>query len=162
MKFEIFILLVLILFSNSSYSAIRIKPWVAVPSTVLSESSKIIPECKKLEFTPKSIEEYVPEFPANAFPKQIQGWAVFDFKIDTAGHTVIEKVVGKSNSIFEKQALKALKKLDFVVPNNWGATCENQVYRIGYAFRLMSECTGNEFPKPIIGVCTVGTMIEIR
>ncbi len=168
MKVKIYGLLIAALFSSSTYAAVvmrpvgPIAPWVDVPITVLSESEKLKSECKKLEFTPKSIKKYIPEFPFNGAKNKSQGWAVLDFKINTDGKTTIVKTVDQSHSIFQKQAIKALKKLSFIVPDNWNATCVEQVYRIGYAFRLMSECSGNEFPKPIIGVCTVGLMVEIR
>lgn len=136
--------------------------WENVPDTIKSEMPTIESECKKLEFTPISVKTYVPDFPAAAFPKKLQGWAVFDFKINASGNTIIVGAVDQSDLIFKKQAAKALKKLSFTVSANWESTCASQVYRIGYAFRLMSECVGNEFPKPIIGVCTVGVMVEYR
>lgn len=134
-------------------------PWVDVPLEVAQGvEENVEPACKKLELSPESIKNHVPDYPGMAIRRQYQGWAVFDFKIDNNGNTKFIEPINQSHAVFKKQSLKYLEKLTFTVPENWESTCAHHVYRIGYAFRINSQCTYHEFPIPIINICATGTL----
>jgi len=148
--------------SNASNQTITVNAWKDVTTEMVSESPKIKSVCGKIEFSDKSKKTYKPEFPEKGFRKNIQGYSVFEFTISSEGKTQIIGNILKSDDIFEKQGLNYLKKLEFIVPNDWSSTCGDQIYRVGYAFRILTECTGTEFPKPVIGICSVGMMADLR
>jgi|GEM_PF-683909 len=159
MKHVFIVIILSFIFSgpaNAENKTITINKWVDVSSEILPESKPIKSECSKIEFTEESKNSYKPEFPSKALQKKIQGYSILEFTIDASGKTLLTETILSNDKTFENQAIRYLKKLKFVTPSNWSSTCEGQVYRIGYAFRILSDCNGKEFQKPIINICTVG------
>ncbi len=165
MKYIMSVIFLNFIFSYSvsaENETITINSWVDVTNEMIPETKPVKSECRKLEFTEKSKNSYKPEFPSKAMKKKIQGYSILEFKIDLSGRTLLTKSIVSTDKIFEKQAINSLNNLKFVVPNDWGVTCADQIYRIGYAFRILKGCTGNEFQKPIINICTVGMIGYIK
>lgn len=142
--------------ANAGNKTITVNKWIDVANEKLPESIPVKSECRKIEFTEETKKSYTPEFPSKALRKKIQGYSILEFTIDPSGKALLEKRIISTDSIFEKQALSSLNNLKFITPSNWTSTCIDQVYRIGYAFKISSECTGKEFQKPTINICTMG------
>jgi hypothetical protein len=157
MKYIFSIIFLTSVFSSSANSkTITINKWTDVTNEMLPEAKPVKSECKKLEFAEESASSYKPEFPGKALKRTIQGYSILEFTIDSSGKTLLTQSILSTDKIFEKQAISSLENLKFVSPINWESTCADQVYRIGYAFKLLSSCTGKEFQKPTISICTMG------
>jgi len=113
----------------------------------------------------ESAKNYKLEFPLEGSKASTSGYTVFDFQIDENGAPKnIEAVAftSKAKSAFKRQSLKKLTSLKFNLSDEWLKSCSNQKYRIGYAYRLMSDCPHTEFPKPIVNICVTGMMEVIK
>ena len=140
-------------------------PWVEYDAASVSPTPKIQAGCNTLSMNENSFKTYKPFFPTDGFIAKTSGYAVFDFQLDENGspkNIEIVAVSKKAKTSFKKASLKKLKDIKFDLSEDWLKSCKEQTYRIGYAYRLMSPCTNKEFPKPIINVCVVGEMQEIR
>jgi hypothetical protein len=138
--------------------------------TEYDESRVALPEplksgCGALSLDPNSAKTYKPNFPVDGFKAKTSGFAVFDFLIDENGKPkdIINVAVSdKASNAFRNESQKALRRLKFTLTDEWASSCANQRYRIGYAFRLMTDCSYKEFPKPTINVCVTGVMEKIH
>lgn len=113
----------------------------------------------------ESAKKYKPDFPLDGFKAKTSGFAVFDFQINPNGipqNVTLAAVSDKMGRAFERESKKALRRLKFTLTEEWRLSCSQQKYRIGYAYRLMSACTYQEFPKPIINVCATGMIEKIH
>jgi len=132
------------------------------PSSV-KPAELIKSECRNLALDPNVKQEVRPAVPTKDIISGNIGYVVYDFRLDNSGHVKnIELVTPTSKKSFIINSQKTLENLKFSLPAEWESNCALQKYRIGYAFRIMTECTYHEFPAPIINVCSEGIIQKLN
>jgi len=86
----------------------------------------------------KVISRASPKYPKRALQKKIEGWVDLKFTIDTKGGVKNITVNESSDSIFDKDAIKALKKWQFSPARNeqTGLPVESTIRSVKLSFRL--------------------------